>query len=139
MTINISRLGILRGLGGTALLVSSIACVASEKQIPSCREGSVEQTAAVTRTRVGSASTQKGHSVKLSWTPPATPVAGYVIERRESDGEYSPLSLQLIRGTSCIDFDVVVGHVYFYRAKSVGNGGARSVSSGEARAAVNPH
>ena len=79
----------------------------------------------------GTAVSSKPHSIKLTWDPsksPSSNVKGYVIFRRECDrscqtagSTYVKLTSGLpIATTSCTDFNVQLGHVYAYKAQTVG-------------------
>ena len=131
--------GILRIFAGAAILLSAMACYATDQTSHSCRDDSIAATNHTVKPaeRSKSGAAERGrHSVLLSWRPPDGPVKGYIIERQEPGAGYKAISRFPIRETSCTDFDVVAGHTYSYRARSVGIAGAVSSPSNEASATV---
>ena len=135
------------GLGVAILIVgiSSLAKGCNDQDNPDCRGGSRASTASNVTTvpSESAASSSKPHSVKLSWNAsvPASnsagdAIQGYNVYRREQRKEYEKINIDLIRGTSCVDYLVKTGTTYYYQAKVVSANGAVSRPSPEVTAAI---
>ena len=130
---------VLYGSVVAVILLSGIACSASDQGIHNCHDDSVgPNTYAAKPGETSQVEDSKPHRVKLSWDAPADAVQGYIIERKElgTGGDYKKISLVPIRETSCNDYEVIPGHTYLYRARSVGSEGRVSGPSNQAQAKV---
>ncbi len=77
------------------------------------------------------------HTVRLSWNPSSSAVAGYRVYRSESaNGGFQDISASLLSSTSYDDATVVSGSTYFYAVTAVDSAGVESPYSNEATAAV---
>lgn len=119
-----------------AFLVSSFA---HAQEVPSCADG----------TNVSVPSDTSKHKVRLTWqaSVPANAkkgnqVAGYNVYRSESGHCERPgkhcteINRALIKGTSCVDYEVRSGRTYTYRAQAVSVSAAASGLSNEAKATI---
>lgn len=79
-----------------------------------------------------------GPSIDLSWLPVAeADVAGYLVYRREGDGEWDRISpAQAVVGPAFHDANVKPGHSYRYAVTAVDQGGHESARSAEAAETV---
>jgi len=86
---------------------------------------------------LGSGVQGTSHSVKLSWTPEAFPVASYNVYRSAiSGGPYMNLNSSAVPAASYTDFNVQTGQTYYYVATSVTSAGVESLRSTEVSAKV---
>src|SRR5208283_5931528 len=115
---------------GVAILVAGIVSHGSDDQDSQDCHGRSKilastQTAGPTRSTgrsdLDTASTPKAHSVRLSWDAsvpasdsPADAIKGYNIYRRIPGKAYEKINTDLIRGTSCVDYLVMAGRIYYY-------------------------
>ena len=121
------------------ILLSGIASCATDKDIHNCHDDSIGANPPAARPdEIFDVADSKPHRIKLSWDAPAGAVEGYIIERKElGKGEdYKKIGRVPIRETSCNDFEVIPGHTYLYRARSVGPDGRVSGPSNQAKAKV---
>lgn len=79
-----------------------------------------------------------GPSIDLSWLPvPDADLAGYLVYRREGDGEWQRISpAQPVVGPAFHDADVKPGHSYRYAVTAIDQGGHESARSTEAAETV---
>jgi fibronectin type 3 domain-containing protein len=77
-------------------------------------------------------------AIDLSWQPDTeADVAGYVVYRREGDGEWERISpAEPVVGPAFRDTHVQQGHTYRYAVSAVDQGGHESARSEEARESV---
>ena len=87
----------------------------------------------------------KAHSVRLSWNAsipasdsPADAIKGYNVYRRIPGKAYEKINTDLIRGTSCVDYLVMAGRIYYYETRAVSATGAVGKPSPEAKAVIPP-
>lgn len=77
------------------------------------------------------------HSVALSWAPSTSAVIGYNVYRgNQSGGPYAQTNSALVAGTAYSDSGVAAGQIYWYVVTAVAAGGAESLHSNEAMAAI---
>ncbi len=77
------------------------------------------------------------HSIILSWTPSASPVAGYnAYQALTPNGPYVKLNAGLISSSTYSDWTVESGHTYFYVTTAVDPQGVESSFSEQAVATV---
>jgi hypothetical protein len=75
--------------------------------------------------------------VDLVWTPDTeADLAGYNVYRREDDGQWTKLNIELIKTPAFRDAEIVVGHEYHYSVSAVDVRGNESARSEEAGAVV---
>jgi hypothetical protein len=91
------------------------------------------------------AAVSKARSVKLSWNAsipasnsPADAIKGYNIYRRIRGKSYEKINIDVIRGTSCVDYLVTTRQTYYYQTRAVSATGAVSKPSPEAKAVIPP-
>src|SRR5271157_322194 len=135
------------GLGVAILIVgiSSQANGCDDQASPNCRgDSQANPASSVTTAPSGSAaSSSKPHSVRLSWNAsvPASnsagdAIQGYNVYRRKPGKKYERINTSLIRGTSCVDYLVKTGQIYYYETRAVSANGAVSKPSPEVRAVI---
>ncbi len=75
-----------------------------------------------------------GPAIDLNWQPNAEPdLAGYIVYRREGDGEWQRISpAQLVVGPAFHDANVTAGHTYRYAVSSIDQEGHESERSAAA-------
>ncbi len=98
--------------------------------------GASDALGATTTPSEDAAPSSHPHRVRLSWnaSTPASKAApdaikGYDVYRRDSGKGYGKINTSLISGTSCIDYLVEAGQIYYYEAKAVSAFGTTSKSS----------
>lgn len=108
--------------------------LAAQKQAPSNCSGQESARSPVS-----------GHSVLLSWNAsvPATTlsrdaVIGYIVYRshKAHDAKASPINIQRLMSTSCVDMQIQPGETYFYVTRAVSASGALSGPSNEIRVQI---
>jgi fibronectin type 3 domain-containing protein len=135
------------GLGIAILIVgiSSQAKGYNEQDSQDCRGGLQANPASNVTTAPSEsvASSSKGHSVRLSWSPsipangsPGNTIVGYNVYRREPGKSYEKVNTDLIRNNSCVDYLVKAGQTYYYETKAVSASGAVSNASSEVKAVI---
>ena len=75
------------------------------------------------------------HSVRLTWKPSTSVVAGYNIYRRDASG-IARINAAPIVDPSFVDNTVQGGHTYYYVAKAVTKDGTESRPSNEIQAVI---
>lgn len=77
------------------------------------------------------------HSVTLTWSASASPVAGYDVYRSEiSGGPYAKLDSTLVATDTYTDSTVQAGSTYYYVVTSLNSSGAQSADSAQVSATV---